>query len=93
MMASEIYAQTADGLMNLMARMDALNEFRAMMLARAEVAARDIIRMGLDEPTFGELRGQISICYELADKAEKALEAQRAQANAQNAEGFPIGAV
>jgi len=78
------YVQSTERLFKSLKDRDALKEFCNAMRQRAMLVSRNIVSAD-DDNTMHALRGQLSICFELADGAESALEAEKAKANADSA--------
>ena len=81
------YVNALDNLFKCLKDTDSLKAFRLAMLTRAEEIARQQTGVN-DDKVLHALRGQLTICFELADGATNALEADKASANARNAEGI-----
>lgn len=77
---SEVYAA--------LTKADAVKKFRYALMARAEAASRDLT-VTTDARVVDLLRGQISICFELADGAQSAQESAEARARAAAEDGIP----
>jgi len=63
-------------------------EFLKTMQVRADKIARDLC-LATDEHVTDILKGQLSICYELADGTAQALKARSENANSEDAGGYP----
>lgn len=79
------YADVMEKVYKALGQAGVLKDFRRAMLCRAECTARDLIHVhDIDDRTTPCLRGQLSICFELADGAKDALENAKGDANSSN---------
>lgn len=82
------YFEKSDAFFKAILDAHAEKEFVAMMSARADKVARDIC-LATEDRITDILKGQLSICYELADGVRQALTAREEKANSER-EGGPL---
>lgn len=68
-----------------------LEDFRGMLADLANETARELTNITLEPYMVEMLRGQLSICYKIAEDADAALSAHKAEAKAQMEGGIPRG--
>lgn len=91
MSAINKYTDLMEKVYKALDKAEVLKDFRRALLCRAEWASRDLsIVTENDDRSSIYLRGQIGLCFELADGAKDALERKNGEANPSIEQEIPL---
>ena len=82
------YATVKEKLFQKLGRVDALKDFADMMVCKAMAAAWEASAIGTPDDVRRDFLATVRFCHQLADEAEAALTAQKAEATAGSEGGF-----